>query len=98
MDNPGRMQWDAFHGSEYSVASKFCDEVEKNQRNSLSWVVDSKGSQLPRKFRRSPPVYPDDYKDYKIELTWKPQDGFRSKSCPQSCMDTYQRIANSPCK
>ena len=101
MDKPGIMQYDIFYGSEYNVVSGFCDEVGKDQESAAAWIVDSEGYKIPNKNKlisRSPPVTPDDYSTYKVELIWEPQEEFSSGSCPMSCLDAYKSIAQGPCE
>lgn len=99
MDKPTIIQWDVFSGTQYNVAAKFCDAATKNLMTPLSWTVDIYGNQQTRKLNeRSPPVTPDTYNNYKVDLNWKPNAGFDVSTCSKSCNATYQSIADGPCK
>ncbi|KAH7627823.1 hypothetical protein B0T09DRAFT_402499 [Sordaria sp. MPI-SDFR-AT-0083] len=47
MDQPGILPWNIFSGSEYNVHGQFCSEVERQPASSRSWIVDTKGNQIP---------------------------------------------------
>ncbi|KAK3347393.1 hypothetical protein B0H65DRAFT_547224 [Neurospora tetraspora] len=47
MDQPGILPWNIFDGSEYNVISQFCSEVDRQPASSRSWIVDTKGNQIP---------------------------------------------------
>lgn len=85
-----------------SVYNKFCEEVNKNQGQALTWTVDSNGNQIPLLARRSridgrtPPPNPDAYRDYKVQLMWEPKE--RTDDCPVSCADAMKSIGFSPCE
>lgn len=47
LDQPGILPWNIFSGSEYNVHGQFCSEVERQPASSRSWIVDTKGNQIP---------------------------------------------------
>nr|XP_036586398.1 uncharacterized protein CTRU02_03783 [Colletotrichum truncatum]KAF6796805.1 hypothetical protein CTRU02_03783 [Colletotrichum truncatum] len=92
------LQWDIFYGSKHNIVEKFCQAVSKEQGAARTWVVDTKGNEIPSKLRkRAPPVTPETYKDYKIGLEWKPSGDFEQSSCPRSCTEAYKAIASGQC-
>lgn len=93
------------------VYDKFCEEADKDLGKGLTWIVDSEGNQVPTKTKRdsleprwlprghrprSPPVKPDMYDGYIIELKWEPTEG--GGACPKKCKDALLSVSNSPCK
>lgn len=77
-----------------NVYTQFCDEVEKDPKKKLSWIVDSMGHQIPNKSKRSPPPDPGAYNDIQITLDWTGGDN----ACGKGCKDAYYTMATSPCK
>ncbi|RYP14251.1 hypothetical protein DL765_006502 [Monosporascus sp. GIB2] len=97
MDRPAIIPWDVFYGPKFTVASDFCKAVEKDPKRSLAWTVNNKGEKLSFLKNRAPPTDPGSYKDYQIQLSWEPADGFGESACPHSCNEAYRTIATSPC-
>ncbi|KAK1714358.1 hypothetical protein BDP67DRAFT_577487 [Colletotrichum lupini] len=96
MDKPAEIQWDAFAGSKYNVAAKFCQEVDALASQALSWVVDISGNNQEAKLQaRTPPVTLDPYQGYIVNLDWKPNMVFDAGSCQKSCLDAYKTVANT---
>ncbi|KAG7055994.1 hypothetical protein JMJ77_0008445 [Colletotrichum scovillei] len=96
MDKPAEIQWDAFAGSKYNVAAKFCQEVDALASQALSWVVDISGNNQEAKLQaRTPPVTLDPYKGYIVNLDWKPNMVFDAGSCQKSCLDAFKTVANT---
>ncbi|KAF9873214.1 hypothetical protein CkaCkLH20_09377 [Colletotrichum karsti] len=92
------LQWDIFYGKKYNVVQKFCQAVSDDQQAAHAWVVDEFGNETSSKSRkRSPPVTPKTYKDYRIGLEWKPDSSLSEDPCPRSCTEAYEAIANGPC-
>ncbi|GKT48486.1 uncharacterized protein ColSpa_08667 [Colletotrichum spaethianum] len=96
-NKPAGLPWKIFAGSEHSVTGQFCQEVEKSRKTKLSWIVDVEGNKQSNKplMRRVPPVKPDTYKDYMVQLEWSPKDG--SLGCTKTCTDAYKWIAMGEC-
>ncbi|KAK1966797.1 hypothetical protein LY78DRAFT_669487 [Colletotrichum sublineola] len=98
LSHPSGLQWDVFYGRSYNVVSEFCKQQAQDEANALSWKVDINGNrQQPAMEERSPPITPNTYKNYQVNLVWTPHRDFVSGLCPQSCLQTYQDIAQSHC-
>ncbi|PGH18847.1 hypothetical protein AJ79_00260 [Helicocarpus griseus UAMH5409] len=96
-NKPGAIPSDVFYGPRRNMASKFCEEVKKNHKTSLTWMVDIEGNMIPRMRRRGLPVKREEYDDYKTSLRWEPVDDFKPQSCAKDCMESFKGIAESPC-
>ncbi|KAF9877524.1 hypothetical protein CkaCkLH20_05224 [Colletotrichum karsti] len=89
------LPWTIFAGEKHTLTEQFCAEVEKNRMSKLRWIVDTEGHKLRTMSlrRRAPPVTPDTYKDYSVELGWSP----KPLGCTKSCIDAYKFIAMGDC-
>ncbi|KAK2054178.1 hypothetical protein LY76DRAFT_608605 [Colletotrichum caudatum] len=95
INDPSGLHWDVFYGQKYNVVSQFCSQQGRDEANVLSWKVNINGNRQPAIEERSQPVTPNTYKDYRVNLRWTPNKDFVSGSCPKSCLQTYQDIAQS---
>lgn len=92
------------------IYDKFCEELDGDMGRALTLVVDHEGNEIQPKVRRdgsqpwlprahrprSPPVKPDDYEGYVIELKWEPTEN--GGACPETCEESLLRVSNSQCK
>ncbi|KAK0105772.1 hypothetical protein ONS95_004290 [Cadophora gregata] len=86
--------YDSFSGA----YGQFCAEIDK-VHSSLNWNVDPLGNKIQALRRRdlsvvqrSPPVNPETWKDWRINLNWIVGD---APECTKSCSDAFKTLANS---
>ena len=69
----------------YDVKGKRLED--KKRRRSTTWVT-----------KRSPPVKTDSYMDFRINLSYKPQDGDCLVDEKDLCKNAYRKLVESNCK
>lgn len=106
-DAPGSMQaacggaplsgvpFNVFSSDSGNVYSGFCNAVNANTANALSWNISSTGQQKTNTRKRTPPPNPSAYTNYNFALDWEPSS--EPTNCSASCNDAYAYLTNSPC-
>jgi hypothetical protein len=86
---------DAFN----TTYTQFCENVDGSTED-VTWMVDSKGEQTQfnrRNFWRR--ENPDEYRDYKFALWWRPKTGENATECAVQCHDAFKALNdNDSCK